>query len=82
MNDSLVIKNEFRSIVDDSMFSLDSADDSEFELYEHIGEKKTICDLVYDMIIVSSNLATNLIIEKVGAKNVTHTMRKWGARDI
>jgi len=82
LSDSLLIKNEFKSIVDGSSFSLDSTDDSEKELYKRVGEKKTISDLVYDMIIVSSNLATNIIIELVDAKNVTQTMRHLGAKDI
>jgi beta-lactamase class A len=34
------------------------------------------------MIIASSNLATNIIIEMVNAKNVTQTMRRYGAKDI
>jgi beta-lactamase class A len=82
LNDSMVIKNEFRSIVDSSLYSLDSTDDSEFELYKQIGKKKSIYDLVYDMIIASSNLATNIITELVNAKNVTQTMRGYGAKDI
>jgi beta-lactamase class A len=40
LSDSLIIKNEFKSIVDGSLFSLDSTDDSETELYKHIGEKE------------------------------------------
>ena len=82
LNDSIELKNEFKSIVDGSSFSLDSTDDSEFELYKHIGEKRTIAALLYQMIIVSSNFATNLVIEKVGAKNVTNSMRQLGANDI
>jgi beta-lactamase class A len=82
MKDSIPIENEFKSIVDGSKFSLDSADDSEFELYKHLGEKRTVHDLVYEMIIASSNLATNIVIEKVGAEHVTRTMRKYGAKDI
>jgi beta-lactamase class A len=82
LTDSIVLKNEFKSIVDSSSYSLDSTDDSEQELYKHIGEKRTISTLVYEMIIVSSNLATNLIIELVNAKNVTNTMRQLGAKDI
>jgi beta-lactamase class A len=82
MNDSITIKNEFKSIVDGSSFSLDSADDSEFELYKHIGEKRTIYSLMYNMIIVSSNFSTNLIIDLVKAKNVNETMRHLGAKDI
>src|ERR1044072_2094114 len=82
LNDSIELKNEFKSIVDGSPFSLDSADDSEYELYKHIGEKRTIGALLYQMIIVSSNFATNLIIEKVGAESVTQDMRRLGAEDI
>ena len=82
LNDSIELKNEFKSIVDGSSYSLDSADDSEFELYKHIGEKRTISALLYQMIIVSSNFATNLIMQKVGAQNVTQSMRQLGAKDI
>jgi beta-lactamase class A len=82
LQDSVVIKNEFRSIVDSSTFSLSTGDDSEEELYKQLGKKRTISALMYDMIIVSSNLATNLVIELVDAKNVTRTMRELGAKDI
>jgi len=82
LNDSVELKNEFKSIVDGSSYSLDSADDSEYELYKHIGEKRTISALLYQMIIVSSNFATNLIMQKVGAQNVTQSMRQLGAKDI
>jgi beta-lactamase class A len=82
LSDSLLIRNEFKSIVDGSSFSLDSTDDSETELYKHIGEKRTISFLVYQMIIVSSNFATNLIIELVDAKNVSATMQELGANGV
>jgi beta-lactamase class A len=82
LQDSITVKNEFRSIVDSSTFSLSTKDDSEEELYGQLGKKRTISALMYDMIIVSSNLATNLVIELVDAKNVTRTMRELGAKDI
>ena len=82
LTDSIVVKNEFKSIVDGSPYSLSVADDSEQELYQQVGTKRTIAELVYDMIIVSSNLATNIVIELVDATNVTQTMRSLGANDI
>lgn len=82
LSDSMTVKNEFTSIVDSSTFSLDPGDDSEFELYKHIGEKRSIRDLVYQMITVSSNLATNLLIEKAGVQNISVTLRELGADDI
>ncbi len=82
LKDSLLIKNDFQSIVDSSSYSLSANDDSDTLIYKHIGEKRTVYSLVYDMIIISSNLATNLIVELVDAKNVTQTMRDMGANDI
>jgi beta-lactamase class A len=82
LNDSFLIKNEFKSIVGSSLYNLDSTDDSETEIYRHIGEKRSLYDLMYQMIIASSNLSTNLIIDLVNAKNVTKTMRQMGAKKI
>lgn len=82
ITDSMVVKNEFTSIVDGSPFSLDSTQDSEHGLYKVLGKKRPVYDLVYKMIIESSNLATDIVIEKVDARKVTETMRSFGARDI
>lgn len=82
LSDSILVKNEFKSIVDGSLYSMDIGEDSEEKLYKAIGSKATIADLAYDMIIASSNLATNIVIELVDAKNVTQTMRELGAPEI
>ncbi|HMJ69952.1 MAG TPA: serine hydrolase [Cyclobacteriaceae bacterium] len=81
LSDSILVKTEFNSIVD-STFSLSPESDSESELYTFAGKKRPISELVYKMIILSSNLATNILIELVDAKNVTQTMRDLGAKDI
>jgi len=82
LQDSIVIKNEFYSIVDSSKYRMDLNRDSGEKLYELIGKKRPLKDLVVDMIIHSSNLATNVVIEWVDAKNVTQTMRDLGAESI
>ncbi len=82
LKDSILIKNEFKSIVDGSPYSLSVKDDSDTLIYKHLGEKRTVYSLMYDMIIISSNLATNLIVELVDAKNVTNTLRSIGAYDM
>lgn len=76
------VKNEFKSIVDSSLYQLNPADDSQQELYQVTGASVPLSELVYQMIILSSNFATNLIMEIVGGKNVTATMRSLGANDI
>ena len=82
LSDSLLVKNEFRSIVDSSNYRLNPEDDSELELYKHAGEKKPIGDLIYLMITRSSNLATNLLIELAGAGKVSETMNNYGAGEL
>lgn len=82
LSDSVIVKNEFSSIVDGSLYHLNPADDSEQELYTRVGTKIPLYDLVYQMIIMSSNLATNIIIEIVDGKKVTQTMRDLGAKNI
>jgi len=82
LTDSIELKNEFKSIADGSFYKLDSTDDSEKELYKHIGEQRTIDSLVYQMIIVSSNFATNLLIEKLGVENIRNTVTQLGAEGM
>lgn len=74
LDDSVLVKNEFTSIFDSSKYSLDLSRDSGEGLYDFIGKRRTIRELVFDMITVSSNLATNILIELVNADNVMQTL--------
>lgn len=82
LEDSILVKTEFASIVDGSPYTMDIDEDSETVLYEQVGAKLPIRELMYQMITKSSNLATNILIELVDAKAVTSTMRELGAPDI
>lgn len=82
LNDSILLINEFKSIVDGSPYSMDIGDDSDDVIYNKINTQVTLKDLMYSMITVSSNLATNVLIEIVDAKKVTATMRDLGADNI
>ena len=74
LNDPLIIKNEFHSLVDGSTYTLDAAADSEADLYKAIGQTRTLGQLCELMITVSSNFATNLLIEKLGVDNIRTTV--------
>ncbi len=82
LSDSITVHNEFTSIVDGSIFKLDISRDSGDEMYANIGKQLTIKELVYDMITVSGNLSTNILMEIVKAENVTKSMRELGAQKI
>jgi beta-lactamase class A len=82
LDDSILVTNTFESIVDGSPYELSVPDDSEGTLYARLGEKESIRQLAELMITVSSNLATNILIELVDAKRVQATMRELGADSI
>ncbi|MFH0736509.1 MAG: serine hydrolase [bacterium] len=82
LEDTILVKNEFKSIVDGSLYSMDISRDTGDLIYEQLDKYVTIKYLVTKMITVSSNLATNILIDLVDAKNVNNSMRKLGANDI
>lgn len=82
LDDSIVIKNSFCSIVDSSEYSMNITDDSDGDLYKLIGNKTTIYDLVFKMITESSNLATNLLIDLIKPSNIMTTLKNYGINGV
>ena len=79
LDEPLPIRNEFHSIVDGSVYQLSVGDDSDTDVYAHVGKTMTLRELCEAMITVSSNFAANLLIERVGAGNVRKTVGRLGA---
>ncbi len=82
LDQGILLVNQFASIVDGSPYSLDAGEDGDSALYQRIGERVPIRDLMRRMITRSSNLATNQLIALTGAQNVTATARNLGAARI
>jgi beta-lactamase class A len=82
LDEPLPIKNEFHSIVDGSVYQMDVSDDSDSEVYKAVGKTMTLRQLCEAMITVSSNFAANLLIERVGAKNVQATVDRLGGTGV
>jgi beta-lactamase class A len=82
LDDSIPVTNVFRSIVDSSTYELTKTDDSDSTLYLRVGGKAAIRELVELMETVSSNLATNLLIGRVGAPRANATAHALGADSI
>jgi beta-lactamase class A len=82
LDDKLMVKNEFHSIVDGLSYKLNAADDSEADLYQAEGQSRSLRELCELMITVSSNFATNLIIEKLGVENIRATVQGLGADGV
>jgi len=79
LDEPLLVRNEFHSIVDGSVYALDVKDDSDEEVYKAVGHTMTLRELCEAMITVSSNLAANLLIERLGVENIQSTVTKLGA---
>ncbi|MBK5257528.1 MAG: serine hydrolase [Vicinamibacteria bacterium] len=79
LEDELAIRNEFKSVVDGSPYSMDFGDDSDDTVYKNIGKSMTLEALNFQMITVSSNFATNLLIDHLGVKNVRAGVEALGA---
>jgi len=70
--------NDFHSIVDGSVFHLRKEDDSDPALYDRIGAPISLRELNHRMIVRSSNLATNALLEYLGPDSVATTLRTQG----
>lgn len=79
LDDSIPVRNEFRSIADGSTYTLDANDDSDSTVYALVGRRAPIRELARRMIVRSSNLATNLLIDLVTPDSVRRTMHAIGA---
>lgn len=73
------VVNQFKSVVDASPYTLSVDDDSDGDIYKAIGADRAYRELCEAMITVSSNLATNILIDRLGAEKVATTMRAYGA---
>jgi len=73
------ITNRFASAVDGAPFELKAEDDSETELYGLVGRSLPARELARRMIVRSSNLATNVLMLRLGVANVQRTAVEIGA---
>jgi beta-lactamase class A len=79
LDEALPIRNDFRSIVDGSRYTLAEGDDSDRDVYAAVGRTMPLRQLCEVMITASSNFAANLLIERLGVDNIRRTVTTLGA---
>jgi Beta-lactamase class A len=82
LDDRLGVANQFHSLADGSPYTLSAADDSDTALYQAIGQALPLRELCEAMITKSSNLATNLLIERLGPRRIQATAGDLGAPGV
>lgn len=81
-NATLRLGTEFKSIVDRSPYSLGPGVDSDSSVFERVGQDVPLRWLVERMIVRSSNLATNALLEVLDAKRVQEMVQRRGATNM
>ena len=75
LDDSLHVRNRFVSAADGLPFRVDPSSDAMPELYQAIGRTAKISALTEGMIVASSNLATNLLLDFLGVEYARNVLR-------
>ena len=76
------VRNQFYSVVDGTPFRIDSSRDANPEVHALIGKSMRLSELARHMIVTSSNLATNLLLDAVGLDRVQRTLAELGVDGV
>lgn len=79
LDDTVIVSNVFHSIVDGSEFTLETTDEGDGAAHRSLGKAMTYRDLCEAMITISSNLATNVLMEKLGVERIRLTVTRLQA---
>jgi beta-lactamase class A len=79
LDDTVIVSNVFHSIVDGSAFTLATSDEGDGAAYRAIGKPMSYRDLCETMITISSNLAANVLMEKLGVEKIRATVTRLKA---
>lgn len=74
----LHVRNRFRSAYDGSTFRILSERDADSEVQAAIGKTMRVNELARNMIIRSSNLATNLLLDLLGLEFLQRVLEQFG----
>lgn len=79
--DEVPVKNEFKSLADGSPFAI-VLEEGDGPTAKHLGGRASLEFLVTEMIVRSSNLATNVVLSLVGPENVQAFTDALGAPTV
>jgi beta-lactamase class A len=82
VHDRLPVRNRFLSLADGRAFRIGSSDGADDIVHSYVGTSLRLEELSEHMIARSSNLATNLILDRVGVSFVNRTLSRCGIRGI
>jgi len=72
------IRNRFLSVADGAPFRVEASRDANAEVQGAIGRLMQVRELARHMIVTSSNLATNVLVDLIGLENIQGTLERFG----
>ena len=82
LDSRLHVRNRFLSVVDRTPFRVAAGRDADKEVHAAIGKTMRIGDLARHMIVTSSNLATNLLVDLIKVDQAQQMLARHGIRGI
>ena len=76
------VRNRFYSAFDGCAFRVQSDRDANSTVHESIGKTMRVGELAHHMIVTSSNLATNLLLDLVGVEAIQRLLDEFGIEGI
>ena len=80
--DTLHVRNRFLSAIDRAPFRIDCESDGYPQLHHLVGRTARISDLAEWMIVSSSNLATNLLLDYITVEEAQRVLREAGVSGV
>ena len=82
LDSRLHVRNRFLSLVDRTPFRVSSGRDADKVVHAAIGKTMRIGDLARHMIVTSSNLATNLLVDLITVDHAQQMLARHGIRGV
>jgi beta-lactamase class A len=76
------VRNRFFSVADGSPYRIESGRDSNSAVHANVGKTMKVLELSRHMIVTSSNLATNLLVDLIGVGRMQRTLEELGVRGV
>lgn len=76
------VRNRFFSAADGTAYRIESGRDANSEVHGSIGKTMKVLDLARHMIVTSSNLATNILVDVVGVERMQRTLEDLGVEGV
>lgn len=75
------VRNRFLSVADGAPFRIEATRDANNDVHARIGRTMRVRELARHMIVTSSNLATNILVDLIGLEEIRRILRELGLED-